>query len=274
MKFYGQLENAQVENKTTDYGSAGVVGRMWWNTTASKIKIDDGTNIRALLRNDGFAVFGNHATAANNIRFHRGANGVLQFVSGADVTAEGTLSTALNQISAKFENYTDAGKPAFGNPGRLIWVTDLVSLAVDTGSSWGIIGGAATTARVSAVWDFVIGSTAQVTTGAATHDTWAGAIAAASAGDTIKVLEGTWTEDVTVDKQLHIEGNGYGSNLTGSITFTNAADRSYLSLVRASNNITLNSGADLIKVESVWLASGKTFIDNGTGNLVEGFQET
>lgn len=273
MKAWGQLENAQLENKTSDY-SPGVVGRVWWNTTSGKANLDDGTNIRALLRNDGKAVFGNSGTAANNIRFHRGANGVLQFVSGSDTTAEGTLSTALNQISGRLENYTNSGKPAFGNAGRTIYITDLSSIAFDTGSAWSVIGGAATSARVNAVWTWVVGSTAQVTSGAATHDTWAGAIAAASAGDTIRVLAGAWTENVSISKQLWIEGSGYGSNLTGSITFTSGASRSFLKGVRASNNITLNSGCNLTKIENAWLASGKTFIDNGTANLVEGFQET
>ncbi len=231
---------------------------------------DDATNIRALLRNDQKAIFGNSGTAAQNIRFHRGAAGVLQLVSGADATAEGTLSTALNQLSAKIESYTNSGKPAFGNAGRIIWVTDIPELEIDSGTAWISV---AVGSRINSIYDFVIGSTAQVSSGVATHDTWAGAIAAASAGDSIKVLEGTWTENVSVDKQLRIEGNGYGSNLTGSITFTSTADRSYLSLVRASDSVTINSGANLIKVESVWLASGKTFVDNGTGNLVEGFTE-
>ncbi len=231
---------------------------------------DDATNIRALLRNDQKAIFGNSGTAAQNIRFHRGAAGVLQLVSGADATAEGTLSTALNQLSAKIESYTNSGKPAFGNAGRIIWVTDIPELEIDSGTAWISV---AVGSRINSIYDFVIGSTAQVASGVATHDTWAGAIAAASAGDSIKVLEGTWTENVSVDKQLRIEGNGYGSNLTGSITFTSTADRSYLSLVRASDSVTINSGANLIKVESVWLASGKTFVDNGTGNLVEGFTE-
>lgn len=273
MKLYGQIENAQLENKASDY-VAGPIGRIWWNTASAQAKVDDGTNIRALLRNDGACVFGNSGTANNNIRAHRGANGVLQLVTGGDVTAEGTLSTSLNQLSTRFENYTDAGKPAFGNAGRLIWTTDLVSFQVDTGSAWQLIGAGSTTTRVNAMWDAVIGSAAQVTSGAATHSTWASAIAALSAGDTIHVLEGSWVENVSINKQLHIEGNGYGSYVDGTITFTNAADRSYLSLVRASGDVTLDSGADLIKVESVWLASGKTFIDNGTGNLVEGFQET
>lgn len=143
MKVYGQLENAQVENKTSDY-SSGVTGRTWFRTDIFKTQLDDGTNIRALLRNDGYCVLGNHASAANNTRLHRGASGVTQLVAGNDVTAEGTLSTSLNQISARLENYTNSGKPAAGNAGRIIWVTDLGTGTpmIDTGSYWKpVIGG-------------------------------------------------------------------------------------------------------------------------------------
>lgn len=135
MKLYGQLENAQFENKTSDY-SAGVVGRAWFRTDTFKLNVDDGTNIRALLRNDGYAIIGNNGTAANNIRLHRGAAGVLQFVSGADVTAEGSLSTAINQISFRAENYATGSLPAFGNAGRLAWDTTTVTPKVDTGAAW------------------------------------------------------------------------------------------------------------------------------------------
>lgn len=312
MKLYGQLENAQIENKSSDY-SAGVVGRIWWRTDLGRAHLDDGTNIRALLRNDQKAIFGNSGTANNNIRFHRGANGVLQLVIGGDVTVEGTLSTSLNQLSVRHENYTfagkpaagnagrqiwisdskismlddgtiwfgtkvesytNAGKPAFGNAGRIIFVTDLVEMQFDTGSAWASIPSTSgTAARVSALYDAVIGDAGQVASGAATHSDWASAIAAVSAGDTIQVLEGTWVENVTVNKQLNIKGNGYGSYINGSLTFTSAADKSTFKNIRLSDNITLNSGADLIKVEDVWLASGKSFVDNGTGNLLEGFQE-
>lgn len=135
MKLYGQLENAQIENKTSDY-AAGVSGRIWFRTDSFKLKIDDGTNLYSLLRNDGYAVIGNNVTANNNIRFHRGAAGVLQLVQGGDSTAEGTLSTSLNQLSAKHEGYTNASKPSAGNAGRLIWVTDLGLAMIDTGAVW------------------------------------------------------------------------------------------------------------------------------------------
>lgn len=140
-KFYSQLEEASLEIKSTD-PSATTQGRIWYNSTDAVVKIDNGVNKRAILRNDDKAVIGNNGTPANNIRLHRGASGVLQFVQGSDATAEGSLSTALAQTSAKQENYTDAGKPAAGNAGRIIYVSDLQTFLGDNGSTWNQLGGA------------------------------------------------------------------------------------------------------------------------------------
>jgi hypothetical protein len=138
-KFYGELQEASLENLSSD-PSGTVAGKVWFNTTSVQVKTDDGTNKRALLRNDAKCVVGNHGTPANNIRLHRGASGVLQFVSGADATAEGSLSTSLNQVSSRIENYTDAGKPAAGNAGRVAWITDLSTALIDTGAAWQVLG--------------------------------------------------------------------------------------------------------------------------------------
>ncbi len=273
MKVWGQIERAQLENKGSDYATT-IVGLIWINTSTLKVMLDDGTTIRAMLRNDGKAIIGNSGTAAQNIRFHRGAAGVLQLVSGADVTAEGTLSTSLNQLSMRLENYTTAARPAAGNAGRKIWDTDLVASLTDSGAAWVQDASGSTTTRVNAVWDIVIGSAAQVTSGAATHSTWASAISAASSGNTIRILEGSWTESPSISKQLYIEGSGYGSLLTGTITFTSGSLRSRLTGIRTTQSIVLNSGSNLNAVDNVWLASGKTFTDSGTGNLLQGFQET
>lgn len=134
-KIWGQLENAQFENKTSDY-TATVVGRVWWNSSTNKANMADGTNVRAFLRNDGYCVFGNSGTANDNIRFHRGAAGVLQFVTGSDVTAAGVLSTTLNQLSFRAENYTTGARPSFGNAGRVIFNTTTATIQYDTGSGW------------------------------------------------------------------------------------------------------------------------------------------
>lgn len=313
MFVYGALQNAQLENKSSDY-SVGPVGRIWWNTTSGKAMLDDGTNVRALLRNDQKIIIGSNGTANNNVRINRAASGVLQLVLGGDTTAEGSLSTSLAELShkletytnagkpaagvagrvayisdlghalfdngsawlgTKVENYTDATRPAFGNAGRVIYISDLVQLEFDTGSAWVVIAsGGGTAARVTALYDYVVGSAGQVTSGAATHSSISSAITAASAGNTILILKGTYTETVSVSKELHIWGQGRSSIIDGTVTFTSSADYSGLKDVKVTDNITLDSGADGCIVKDIWLASGKSFTDNGTGNLLEAIQET
>jgi hypothetical protein len=138
-KIFGQLEKAQFEVLASDV-AAGTIGRTWWNSTSGQQKVDDGTNIRAVIRNDAAAIIGNSGTANNNIRLHRGANGVLQFVTGGDATAEGTLSTSINQLSARLENYINSSLPAAGNAGRTAWVSDQGILKVDNGTAWLPVG--------------------------------------------------------------------------------------------------------------------------------------
>jgi hypothetical protein len=151
---YGQLQAASLENLSSDPASS-TAGRVHFNTTSTKMILDDGTLKRAMLRNDQNCVFGNNATAANNIRLNRAANSVLQFVTGGDTTAEGTLSTALAQLSARQENYTTVGRPAAGNFGRLYYDTTLNSMFYDNGTKWLPMGGGA--GGGSAVWEPVDG---------------------------------------------------------------------------------------------------------------------
>lgn len=138
MKVNSQLERAQLENLSS-LPAAATVGRIAQNTTDGKTYLDNGASWVAFIKNDGQAIIGTSGTAANNTRFHRGANGLLQVVLGSDATAEGTLSTSLSQISAKQENYVAASLPAFGNSGRLAYVTDTGFLNLDNGSAWKVL---------------------------------------------------------------------------------------------------------------------------------------
>jgi hypothetical protein len=133
---YGELYRAQLEQQTSF--TAALRGRIGYDTTLLRPILDDGSLVRAILVNDQKCVFGNHATAANNIRFHRGASGVLQFVTGDDTTAEGTLSTSIAQIGVRVGNYAAGSLPASaaGNAGRLSFVTDELVPAFDNGSAW------------------------------------------------------------------------------------------------------------------------------------------
>ena len=139
-KFYSELQEASLENLASDPAGT-VAGRVWHNTTTTQVKTNDGTNARALLRNDQKIILGNNGTAANNVRLNRSANGVIQVVPGDDATAEGSDATSISQISARMENFTDAGKPAAGNAGRVVWLTDLLSAQVDNGTSYQSLGG-------------------------------------------------------------------------------------------------------------------------------------
>jgi hypothetical protein len=135
MYVYGELKKADLENLAADV-TAGVIGRIYWNTVTLKAMLDDGTNVRGFLRNDGYAVFGSNGTANSNIRFHRGAAAVLQFVLGGDTTAEGTLSTSLAQLSFKHEAYATGSLPTAGAAGRIAWDTTTVTPKFDNGSAW------------------------------------------------------------------------------------------------------------------------------------------
>lgn len=132
---FGQLESAQFENKTSDY-SATVAGRVWYRTDTAVAKIANGSAVRQFLINDGNIVIGNNATANNNVRLHRGANAVLQFVLGGDTTAEGTLSTSLGQLSFKHENYSTGSRPSAGVAGRIIFNTTRNLPQVDNGTNY------------------------------------------------------------------------------------------------------------------------------------------
>ena len=145
-KILGELQDACLEHLSSDPGSS-VSGRIYTNTTEARIKTDDGTNKRALLRNDLKAVIGNSGTDSENIRLHRGAAGVIQLLEGDDATAEGSLSSSINQLSARLENYLEAGKPAAGNAGRSIYITDEQRINVDNGTTWDVVGPNPTTTK-------------------------------------------------------------------------------------------------------------------------------
>lgn len=204
MKVNSQLERAQFENVVALPASA-TAGRFAWDTVLGKASIDDGTTWRSLLRNDGKAIIGNNGIANENIRFHRGGTSALQFVQGGDTTAEGTLSTSLAQISAKQENYTDAGKPAAGNAGRIIWVTDLNTFQGDNGSSWVQVGGGAlfVTGSTGVPQNLVAGTGIVYVETSGPRQIW---FVATAAGEVIITANPQISAATTVGKELWVYG--------------------------------------------------------------------
>lgn len=118
----------------------------------------------------------------------------------------------------------------------------------------------------------ILGSVGQVTANLATHSSWATMLAAVAAGDCVRILPGTWVEDVVIDKQLQIEGSGYGSYIDGALDFQ-AVEHCTVEGLRVNDDITLDEDSNGNIVKNMFLPSGKSFIDNGEGNLLEGIQE-
>jgi hypothetical protein len=92
---YGELYSAQLENlAAAPSASAALAGRVFWDTVQARVRVDNGGAYKALLANDGNAVFGTNATAANNVRFHRAGAGQFDMMLGDDATAEGSATPA------------------------------------------------------------------------------------------------------------------------------------------------------------------------------------
>jgi len=135
MKFFGQLEEASLEQLSSD-PIDNTQGRIFQNTTEGRTKIDDGVSKKALLRNDDKMIIGNDGTAANNARVHKSTNETIQIARGDDTTAEGVAATLFGQLGARSENFLNAGLPAAGNIGRKNYITDQKVEGVDDGVNW------------------------------------------------------------------------------------------------------------------------------------------
>lgn len=116
------------------------------------------------------------------------------------------------------------------------------------------------------VYSCIVGSAAQVSAGVATHTSIASAISAASAGGNILVLRGTYTENVTVPKEVHLEGAGRGAVLNGTLTFASASTLSSWRRMKIADNVVFSVGANGIFFETIWIATTKTVTDGGVAN--------
>lgn len=119
----------------------------------------------------------------------------------------------------------------------------------------------------------VVGSAAQVTAKVATHSSLQAAINAAPSGQSIFILNGTYTENITLNKQLGIMGQGRGCVVNGTWNIQAGSDYSMIKFVKFMDNVTIDSGAIGNIVSDFWIANGKTVTDNGLDELILGMGE-
>lgn len=245
MKVFGQLENSQLENRTTHH-TVGVAARLWFRTDQGRIWFDDSAAIKALLRNDDKIIIGNSGTSTENARIHRGAAKRIQLVRGDDTTAEGSASNVLAELSSIVENYTAGTRPAnaVGNAGRMIYVTDLGELQFDTGSAWQGIGNAT-------VVSGSVGSPNNITAGV-------GVTPLAIGRKQIIFVQGSGgAVEVTAAARV-----GNGVNVGDEIQLVGCSDTNWLGLADG-NNLRLNGNKTLVNGSVLGLIwDGSDWLEN------------
>lgn len=128
-------------------------------------------------------------------------------------------------------------------------------------------------AILSASYDAIVGTTAQVVAGIATHDSLQNAINYVPSEGRILFLGVSITENVTVDKIVAVDGKGHGSKLNGTMAFTSNANYCLIKDFRISDNVTFNLGANANYFINMWLAPTKTVTDGGVANSIVYIQE-
>jgi hypothetical protein len=124
--------------------------------------------------------------------------------------------------------------------------------------------------KISVMYEAIVGSSAQVTAGTATHASLQTAIDAASAGSRILVLPGTYTENITLSaNDIVIEGKGRSAVIDGNFTLSGSGND--VSGLKIGGNMDLTgSNYNFVKA---WLASTSVFTAGGLYNSVDLIQE-
>lgn len=126
-------------------------------------------------------------------------------------------------------------------------------------------------ARNAAVYDAVIGSAAQVTSGAATHSVVSDAINAAPSQGQILILRGTYIVNWSTNKPLKIVGQGSGTIIQGSFTLAAGSSYSTVEGIRITGAIAVASDGNVFR--NCFQATGQSITDTGAANSLLIIQE-
>lgn len=133
-----------------------------------------------------------------------------------------------------------------------------------------MFSGRVTAFTTETFYNCVVGSASQYAAGKCTHTTVQAAIDACPTGGKVFVLEGTYSENITINKQITLEGKGRSSLINGTVLLSSGADYCLIKALKFGDNFTFDVGADKSFLRECWLATGKTVTDNGTGNSWSG----
>jgi hypothetical protein len=116
----------------------------------------------------------------------------------------------------------------------------------------------------------IVGSSAQVGAGLATHSSLQDALNSVGFSKRIKVLAETISENVTLSQNdVTIEGDGRGSVLSGDLTIS--GNNVVIEKMRITGNVTINGNSNFL--DKVWLSNSSNLTDNGENNSITGILE-
>lgn len=125
-------------------------------------------------------------------------------------------------------------------------------------------GSAQALSRLIAIYDAVVGSSLQVSSGVATHTSLQAAVnyVTGLGGGSIYVLNVTLTENVTISTTgITVSGKGHTAMLNGNLTVS--ANYNDVSGIRVSGNIGVSGNNNYLRM---WMSSTSTFSDTGLAN--------
>jgi len=128
-------------------------------------------------------------------------------------------------------------------------------------------GSSASLSKFNGLFELIVGSASQAASGIATHSTIQSAINAAAPGARITLMQGTYAENISIDRELMLMGKGRSSIINGTVTFTTAATGASLKFCKILDNTTINISAAAVNVSENWIASGKTVL-GGTNAFI------
>lgn len=119
-------------------------------------------------------------------------------------------------------------------------------------------------------YDAIVGDVSAVGAGLAQYTSVQSAINALSDGQRLLILPGTYTEAISLNKRLFIDGQGYDSFVDGTITCGTSCDYSQLRSLRFGT-LTFAAGANGNILLGCFFTTAPT--DSGTGNAIAGCVE-
>lgn len=183
----------------------------------------------------------------NSVRYTPGMHQLQAYYSGHVLIAPDFVETGYNSVSFP-ANFLQAGDTV-----RFVTTYGLID-----GSSMALT-------KINAMFDAVVGSAAQVSAGVATHSSLQSAINAYPTGNIRLLNTYSTSENISVTSSgITIEGEGYGSQINGTLTLSAAVNYATVKNLRITDNITLACSASFIR--ECFLAAGKTLTDSGTAN--------